>query len=165
VNVIAGAAIIRPTLQPGSAASQAAKTIWDAIQSIQSWRERSVALFGRKQVALSELSELVAECSEQDWDGYDANPASAVAAAYAEEFVRALPEGVPIPEFAVDPDGSIALDWIESRYRRLSVSVGESRRLPFAWMDGSERGYGVARFDGEVVPDRLLIEIERVTRR
>jgi hypothetical protein len=70
--------------------------------------------------------------------------------------VRALPDGIPLPEFAPEPDGSISLDWILSRNRLFSVSIGHSSRLAFAWLDGADNGHGVARFDGQNVPPRVL---------
>ena len=80
----------------------------------------------------------------------------------AERFLRALPYRIPLPELAVEPDGSISLDWIRSRTRLFSVSVGRASRLAFAWLDGSDTGHGVARFDGQNVPPRILEGIEAV---
>ncbi len=77
------------------------------------------ALFGEKAAALSRLAALAAECAEQGWDGEDAVAISSGAVAAAERLVRALPDGIPIPEFAPEPDGSISLEWIMSRNRLL----------------------------------------------
>jgi hypothetical protein len=81
----------------------------------------------------------------------------------SEDFVRVLPTGVPLPDFAPEPDGSISLDWIQSRCRMLSVSVGRSNRLAFAWLDGSDSGHGVAKFDGTTVPSIILERIHFIT--
>lgn len=81
----------------------------------------------------------------------------------AEAFLRALPDGLPMPEFASEPDGSISLDWIQSRTRVLSLSVGRGDRLAYAWIDGADRGHGAARFDGSSVPARILEEISALT--
>jgi hypothetical protein len=74
----------------------------------------------------------------------------------AAEFIRVLPEDVPLPEFAPEPDGSLSLDWIQSRHRLFTLSVAPNIRLPYAWVDGADSGHGVARFDGETVPPRIL---------
>lgn len=74
----------------------------------------------------------------------------------AAAFIRALPVGIPIPEFASEPDGMISLDWITSHRRVFSVSIGTSRRLAFAWLDGTDTGHGVARFDGAAIPRKIL---------
>ena len=56
--------------------------------------------------------------------------------------------------FAVAAPAYLAFDWIVSRARVFSVSVGTTNRLAFAWIDGTDRGHGVARFDGDAVPAR-----------
>jgi hypothetical protein len=78
----------------------------------------------------------------------------------AEMFLRALPEDLPTPEFAPEPDGSISLDWIHTRHRLFSLGVGPNDRLAYAWLDGTDKGHGVARFDGLSVPQRVLAGIQ-----
>jgi hypothetical protein len=69
-----------------------------------------------------------------------------------------------MPNVAVDPDGAVALDWIVSRYRMLSISfAGDSDRLAYARLDGTDRGNGVARFSGSAMPRRLLQAIQAVS--
>ena len=79
----------------------------------------------------------------------------------AEHFVRALPSHIPMPDFTVDPDGDVSLNWTTLQKRRLTLSVSASQRIAFAWLDGIERGYGVAVFDGLNVPSRILSELDR----
>jgi len=76
--------------------------------------------------------------------------------ATAKHFLRALPESVAPPEFSVDPDGAISLDWIESRDCLFSLSVGQNDRLSYAWLDGTNKGHGVEKFDGQHIPKRIL---------
>lgn len=125
--------------------------------------EDSQALFGAKAAALSELRGLAEECAEHDWDGYGATPIHQMALKTAGCFIRALPDFFPLPEYAPEPDGSISLDWIQSKHRLFSVSAGKSNRLAYAWLDGSDKGHGVARFDGESIPLRLLQGIQSIT--
>jgi hypothetical protein len=120
-------------------------------------------LLGRRAKAIAELSALAKECSETGWDGESAAPVSVPSFRNACDFVWALPDSLPIPEFAAEPDGAISLDWIRGPYLLLSVSIGPSQRLAWAWLDGSDSGHGVLRFDGASIPDRLLDEIRRVT--
>ena len=98
--------------------------------------------------------------SDPDWEL--AEPVSRRAAELAADFIRALPEDVPLPEYASEPDGSISLDWIQSRHRLFSLSIGEGSRLPYAWLDGADVGHAVAFFDGETVPPRILEGIRRI---
>jgi hypothetical protein len=140
----------------GSAVSCEAREAQEAVTAVVEAAERSQSLFGEKAAALSQLWALAAECGEADWDGAGAAPIDIGAILNAKDIVRALPAGFPLPEFAAEPDGSISLDWIESRNRIFSVSVGAGSRLAYAWLDGSDRGHGVARFDGEKIPMRVL---------
>ena len=114
---------------------------------------------GCKSAAVSRIWALVEECSERGWDGNGAEPISRAAAERAVEFVEDMPEGVGLPEFAPEPDGSLSLDWICSKSRLFSLSVGSSDRLAYAWLDGADRGHALAAFDGETVPWRILEEI------
>lgn len=124
--------------------------------------EESQVLFGRKAVAISQLRTIGSECAESGWDGTDACAIDELALRNAENFVRALPDGIPLPEFAPEPDGSVSLDWIQSRYRLFSMSVSNGNRLAFAWLDGADKGHGVSRFDGLTVPARVLTGIQSI---
>jgi hypothetical protein len=89
-------------------------------------------------------------------------PISPIALENAERFLRGLPNDLPLPECSPEPDGSISLDWMVSRYRRFTLSVGSSNRLAYAWLDGTDSGHAVDRFDGASVPRRILSAIESI---
>ena len=114
---------------------------------------------------LFKLHALANECVDPNWDGHGALPLTQLAVFRTEAFIRALPESVPLPEFAPQPDGSISLDWIQSRHRLFSVSVGVTDRLAFAWLDVTDKGHGVARFDGERIPPKILQGIRGIVNR
>ena len=118
------------------------------------------SLDATKASILFQLQALVAECARSGWDANEAEPISKSAALRAADFIRALPEGFPLPELAPEPDGSISFDWVRSRRRLLSLSVGTSDRLPYAWVDGGDHGHAVVIFDGKNIPSDIL---ERVT--
>jgi len=150
-----------PAFEWGSSAvSPEAKEIRVATRELVSAGERSQALFADKAAVLSQLVTLEIECSAEGWDGNGANPIDVVAVHQVKRFLRALPDRAPLPEIAVEPDGSVSLDWIHSRNQLFSVSVGRSARLAFAWVDGADSGYGVARFDGQSIPQRIMQGIE-----
>ena len=71
----------------------------------------------------SQIMALANECAEAGWDGNEAIPLHWAAARTAEEFIHAMPDDLPLPEFAPEPDGSISLDWVQSRNRLFSLSV------------------------------------------
>lgn len=146
----------------GSAVSTEAAAVREAASKVVEFAERSQVLFGEKSVAISQLWTLANDCDEQGWDGYDASAINQAALFTAEQFLRALPHDIPIPEFAAEPDGSISLDWIVSRNRLFSLSVGANNRLAYAWLDGADRGHAVARFDGNNVPARVLEGIKEI---
>jgi hypothetical protein len=139
-----------------------AKSVGHAASSLMRAAESSVALFGERGAAISSLRELANECAGDDWDGSGAVALDPCAVENAERFLRALPEGVPMPECSPEPDGSVSLDWSESRARLFSVSVSGSNRLAFAWLDGCDKGHGVSRFDGVLVPERVLIGLRLI---
>ena len=147
----------------GSAISAEAQTVQSDAKIVVDSVERSQALFGAKAAAISQVWALVNECAKPGWDGDDALPLDHKAAFKAVAFIRALPKGVTLPEFAPEPDGSISLDWISSRNRLFSLSVGTGDRLPYAWLDGTDKGHAVARFDGESVPPRILEGIKAIS--
>ena len=146
--------------RPDSAVSPEAHAVREQVEAAVRTLERSQALFGRKAAVIGQIWGLVNECAEQGWDGEDAEPLASAAASTAQQFVKTLPIHVPLPEITPDPDGSISLEWIVSRNRLFSLSVGTSNRLAFAWVDGSDRGHGVVRYDGETIPARILQGID-----
>ncbi len=119
--------------------------------------ESSDALFGGKTAVISELWGLVRSHAEVGWDGGEALPVDRQAIALASAFIRALPDDCDMPDVGVDPDGAVTLDWMVSRHRMLSISfAGNSDRLAYAWIDGTDRGSAVAKFDRDTVPVRLM---------
>jgi hypothetical protein len=149
----------------GSAISPEARAVRDAATEVAASTERSMALFGEKAKVLSQLAALAGECAEDGWDGADAVAIDPVAVRSVERFVRVLPEDMPLPELAPDPDGSISLDWLCGRNRLLSLSIGATERLAYAWLDGADKGHAVARFDGQSIPSFVLDAIESIAGR
>ena len=109
------------------------------------------------------LHETVAEASISGWDGAVAPPVPAEATARAQAFLAALPHGLPMPEFSVEPDdGSLSLEWYTGYRRVFSVSIGRSMRLPYAGLDGTDKWHGVAQFDGIIIPQRIVESIRQI---
>jgi hypothetical protein len=140
----------------GSAISVEASAAREAANAVIESIERSQALFGEKTAAISQLRALAIECGQENWDGDGAAMIDPMAILNAEAIVRALPIGIPLPEFAPEPDGSVSLDWTQSRTQQFSLSVGRSHRLSYAWLDGTDSGHGVATFDGSTIPPRII---------
>jgi hypothetical protein len=153
---LAGYAALQTYGRSSSAVSSEARAAQEAAAGVVRSAEQSQALFGEKAAALSKLWKIATECNEPDWDGAGAVPVDLGAVGNAGDFVRALPGGIPLPESSPEPDGAVSLDWIVSRNRIFSISVGTGSRLAYAWLDGSDRGHGVAQFDGGKIPARVL---------
>ena len=113
----------------------------------------SESLFGWKTKALEQLWAVVAESANTGSDGTDAAGIDPRALEMAETIIEVWPRGIPLPEFAAEPDGAISLDWIRSRHRIFSVSVGATNRLACAWIDGARRGHVIEPFDGSTLPE------------
>lgn len=140
----------------GSAISVEANTVRNAASAVMQSMERSQAIFGEKTAAISQLRALAIECGQENWDGDGAAAIDPKAILNVEAIVRVLPIGIPLPAFAPEPDGSVSLDWIQSRTRQFSLSVGHSQRLAYAWLDGTDSGHGVASFDGSIIPPKIV---------
>jgi hypothetical protein len=105
---------------------------------------------------IEQICETALECGEDGWNGEGTFAVSSAIVDRAVSFVRALPEGISLPEVAPEPDGSLSFDWMAGRAQAFSLSIGMTDRLAYAWIDGTDRGHGVARFYGETVPVRVL---------
>jgi hypothetical protein len=156
IGLFVGYTMLNAAARSGTAVSNEAREVQRSASIVAHQTEQSVALFGEKRSVISQIWSLAAECSETGWDGEGAKPIDEVAATLASDFVRALPDRSPLPEVSPEPDGALSFDWIESRHRLFSLSIGTSNRLAYAWIDGAERGHGVAVFDGENIPLRIL---------
>ena len=155
-TALIGCTTMPPSMWSGTAVSPEAQAVRDAVRVPARQMERSQSLFGKKAFLISELWKLADECAVENWDGNDAAAVDELAVDRAIEFIRALPHAVPMPELAAEPDGSISLDWIQSRHRLFSLSIGASERIAYAWLDGADNGHGVAHFDGHNIPPRVF---------
>ncbi len=139
-----------------SAVSETAQAGELAAEELAESVEHSHALFGERAATISKLRQLAIDYSQPNWDGEGAEPIDMMAVITAESFIQALPESLQMPELAPEPDGQISLDWVHSKGRVFSMSVGKSGRLSYAWIDGADQGHAVARFDYRAIPHRVL---------
>lgn len=157
VGFCAGFAALQMLARSTSAVSPEAEAVQKAASTVVDCAERSQALFGARAAAISKVRALADECNTKGWDGEGAEPIRFEAAVEAVELIRSLPQQFPLPDFAPEPDGSISLDWIQSRTRVFSISVAGRGRLACAWIDGTDRGHAVAGFQYGTLP-RLVRE-------
>ena len=155
-------ATAQAAVRRSGAVSSEAQAVQNAVTQIVDWAELSQALFGPKAAAISGLRALANDCGQPSWDGGDSLALNPIAVLNAENLIRALPDNTPLPDLAPEPDGSISLDWAQGLKRIFTLSVGATDRLAFAWLDGSDKGHGVARFNGQAIPPRVLEGIESI---
>lgn len=136
-----------------TAVSSEASIITENAGVIAGKEEEAQSLFGPQSHLISEIIELSKEHNESLEDGIESILEGAIENAIS--LVRYLPRRIPLPEVASEPDGSLSLDWMPSRTRILSISVGETDRLAYAYLNGSSRGRGVAQFDGVGFPAEI----------
>lgn len=160
--MMAGYAAASALSRPSSAVSREAAAVRRNATCVVENVEKSVALFGLKAMALSELNLLASECRMPDWDGYGAEPVDGNALRTARDIIRSLPDNLPLPSLSIEPDGCVSLDWLPSRSRTFTLSAGRTDRLPYAWIEGTDRGHAVAKFSDGQLPSRILEEIKRI---
>lgn len=146
----------------GSAVSREAEVSRAAAARALDDVERSQSLFGSKAAAIAEIWTITNECASEDWDGYGALAVDRACANRAVALIRALPLDLPMPEIGAEPDGCIALEWWVSRGRLVTLSSSAAGALPYAWLDGPERGHAIAEFDDGHFPVRVATEIRRL---
>jgi hypothetical protein len=132
-----------------------------ATQMVSKSRE-AVSIDTAKNALVSRLWEMAEECGENDWNGYEAAPLSLAAVEQAVEFIRAWPFEDDLPDCAPEPDGSVNLEWIYTRHRRATVSLDGGQRLAFAWLDGANKGRGVAAFQNGKMPHAILDSVRGI---
>ncbi|HMQ03632.1 MAG TPA: hypothetical protein PKD26_06935 [Pyrinomonadaceae bacterium] len=143
-----------------TAVSPEASVTRNAVAKLIESKQKSESLFGKKADVIAAINTLVNECSSVDWDGYGAAALDPLAAWNAEEFIKALPDNLVMPEISPEPDGSVSLDWTHSRNQIVSVSIGTSNRIALAWLNGAERGHAVVNFDGTSIPQLIIDRIQ-----
>lgn len=137
----------------------AANIVRERLEEVRAHQQRSILL--GSETVLEELDRLTQECASSGWDGYDAAPLNRQSLALARDFVLNLPLGFPRPSPAVDPDGSVSLEWHSAPRRTLSVSIGADGALYYAALFGNESHGGMLCYD-EALPDRIADLVDEV---
>lgn len=160
--MLAGYSAAVALARPRSAVSSEAESVRINASTLVEQAYRSVALYGPKALLISNLTSLGEESREPNWDGYGAEPANPNALNCAKDLIASLPDDLPLPECSIEPDGCVSLDWMPAPYRTLSLSVSANDRMPYAWVDGTDRGHAVARLIDGQLPPRIIAEIRRL---
>lgn len=109
----------------------------------------------------NQLYEIYRECSEANWDGYDAIPMSKNTYFEAIKLIELLPSYLPEPEIMPEPTGEIAFEWYKGKQFVFVISVGGKNIITYAGLFGkSSKTHGTEYF-----ADNLpLVIIENIKR-
>ncbi len=123
--------------------------------------QRNAYLFSQISRVWNELTEVLGETSEPDWDGYSARAVTNNTYQVARKVLAVLPLGMQMPSVGAEPDGHITLEWYHSPHKTLSISVSPEGDLHYAALLGASVQYGTELFYG-TVPDVILDLVSKV---
>jgi len=111
----------------------------------------------------SSLKAIFSECSQANWDGYDAAPISIASFREAENFLTLIPFNLPSPYIVPQPDGGIAFEWSGQGSRTFIASFNGQGVIYLSWYRGSPDSAGSAREKlSEEIPPYLLHFIQEL---
>lgn len=134
-----------------SAISHEGTVVTLSLSAISVSLSRSDFFNGQRSVAMSDVIAL-------SRDGIVAYPV----AYRAKQFLSSIPSSVPFPEVSADDEGFVILDWSINKDIMVSVSISDSRRIPYAYLEGTKSGSGVVTFTGTEIPLEIWQLIQRV---
>lgn len=101
------------------------------------------------------LRALKQEFDQPNWDEPGAAPVDQSTLAHALRFVDALPIGLPEPDPGVHPDGELSFSWIGVKGHRLSIAIGPTGRITYAYRRLPSKLNGT-EYLGDTIPSALL---------
>ncbi|MFQ5787652.1 MAG: hypothetical protein ACE5H1_06690 [Thermodesulfobacteriota bacterium] len=124
---------------------------------------RKAETLGRMEEALQSLNEVVMECSEKGWDGYDARPIAEAAYNDARRLIENLPltSFIPMPEIIPEPGGEIGLEWSKGSRQVFVVSVIGDNEVIYAGLFGTNKTHGTEYF-GDSLPSIVIENLKRL---
>lgn len=124
---------------------------------------RKTETLGRLDEVFQHLIEIVAECSEEGWDGYDARPITEAAYIEAERFIKSLPltSSIPMPEIIPEPGGEIGFEWYKGKCQVFVASVRGNNEIVYAGLFGTNKTHGSEYF-GDYLPSIIIENLKRL---
>ncbi len=114
------------------------------------------------EVTLNELDELFEECSEQNWDEYEAVPISHETYSEAIKLVNLLPASYPQPDISPEPDGGIGFEWYKEKGYTFVISVYGKNAISFAGIFGRGNEIHGTEIFNNIVPSFIHESLKRL---
>jgi hypothetical protein len=121
----------------------------------------SVAVGEPRRAAQRALAAAYLAAQVDDWDGSGSRRVEPSTYAYADQFLRLLPNPASLPDITVDSDGEILFEWDQGRRQVFSVSVGRDGTLTYAGLFGHNKTHGTEHFR-EALPSIISDCLERL---
>jgi hypothetical protein len=115
----------------------------------------------RLEEAKESLIEIYKECTEANWDGYNASPITLNTFYEALQLINLLPSALPMPEILAEPDGSIGFEWRKGQKLIFVISVEGKHKINYAGIFGSNKIHGSEYF-GEMLPSVVIENLRRL---
>lgn len=141
---------------PAPGVSKEYHMIMKILESISDERRIPVS-FAWRDLLLGEVREIIQDCSNEGWDGYNAEPISDESGFRAEQLVRLLPEGIQPPKVIPEPTGDIALEWSKGKDTHFTLGIGDGTLVYAGIFGGSRKKYGEEQFSQELPQETLGI--------
>jgi len=124
---------------------------------------RETSTLGYLDDVYQSLDEIFEECSEENWDGYDALPISEDVVLEAKRLIESLPatSSIPMPEIVPEPTGEIGLEWYKSKRSVFVVSVNGKNEAAYAGLFGPNKTHGEEYF-GDSIPSVIIDNLKRL---
>lgn len=112
--------------------------------------------------AIDDLVDTYDECSNENWDGYNAVPISANTYNDALRFINALSSSLPSPEIVPEPTGEVGFEWNFGKDLVFVASVDGTNRITYAGLLGKgNKTHGIEVFNGSI-PQTIVDKIKRI---
>jgi len=124
----------------------------------------SIGRFSELQNTLDELTEILKDCSQDNWDGYNAKPVSIDTYLEANDIIRNLNtsfSNFPMPEILPEPDGDIAFEWNDQWGRSFVFSIDDNKTITYAGIFGPNKAHGTEIYRG-FIPRAIVDYLRRL---
>lgn len=126
----------------GKGVGEDSRQLWKTEEEVFHHATQPILSGGWKRLLADEAFEIYSECSEPDWDGYDAAPLSEDSVLHARRFINLIPVWTPQPDLVPSPDGWFSFEWRSFPNRILSVTPGNGVVIYAAALGSQNVHYG-----------------------